>query len=64
MPRMSFRMVTDFAPEGDQPQAIDALVRGLHDGVKHQVLLGVTGSGKTYTMARVVEAVDTVIQPL
>ena len=58
MPRMSFRMVTDFAPQGDQPQAIDALVRGLHDGVKHQVLLGVTGSGKTYTMARVIEAVD------
>ncbi|HEX9594359.1 MAG TPA: excinuclease ABC subunit UvrB, partial [bacterium] len=55
---MSFRMVTDFAPQGDQPQAIDALVRGLHDGVKHQVLLGVTGSGKTYTMARVIEAVD------
>jgi len=51
-------MVTDFAPQGDQPQAIEALVRGLHDGVKHQVLLGVTGSGKTYTMAKVIEAVD------
>jgi len=58
MPRMSFRMVTDLAPQGDQPQAIDALVRGLHDGVKHQVLLGVTGSGKTYTMAKVIEQVD------
>jgi len=55
---MSFRMVTDFAPQGDQPQAIEALVRGLHDGIKHQVLLGVTGSGKTYTMAKVIEAVD------
>jgi len=51
-------MVTDFAPQGDQPQAIEALVRGLHDGIKHQVLLGVTGSGKTYTMAKVIEAVD------
>jgi excinuclease ABC subunit B len=58
MPAMSFRMVTDFAPQGDQPQAIEALVRSLHEGVKHQVLLGVTGSGKTYTMARVIEAVD------
>jgi len=58
MPRMSFRMVTDFSPQGDQPQAIESLVRGLHDGVKHQVLLGVTGSGKTYTMAKVIEAVD------
>ncbi|MGD2064236.1 MAG: DEAD/DEAH box helicase family protein, partial [Nitrospirota bacterium] len=55
---MSFRMVTDFAPQGDQPQAIEALVRGLDEGVKHQVLLGVTGSGKTYTMAKVIEAVD------
>ena len=58
MPRMSFRMVTDFTPQGDQPQAIEALVQGLHEGVKHQVLLGVTGSGKTYTMAKVIEAVD------
>jgi len=58
MPRMSFRMVTDFSPQGDQPRAIEALVRGLHDGVKHQVLLGVTGSGKTYTMAKVIEALD------
>jgi len=58
MAAMSFRMVTDFAPQGDQPQAIEALVRGLHDGIEHQVLLGVTGSGKTYTMAKVIEAVD------
>jgi excinuclease ABC subunit B len=58
MAAMSFRMVTDFAPQGDQPQAIEALVRGLDGGIKHQVLLGVTGSGKTYTMAKVIEAVD------
>jgi len=45
---MSFRMVTDFEPQGDQPRAIEALVRGLDDEVDHQVLLGVTGSGKTY----------------
>ena len=58
MAAMGFRMVTDFAPQGDQPRAIEALVRGLDDEVDHQVLLGVTGSGKTYTMARVIEQVD------
>ncbi len=53
-----FRLVTDFAPRGDQPQAIDALVRGLGEGRPHQVLLGVTGSGKTFTVANVVARVD------
>jgi excinuclease ABC subunit B len=53
----SFR-VAQFEPRGDQVQAIEQLIRGLHDGEKHQVLLGVTGSGKTYTMAKVIEAVN------
>lgn len=51
---MSFELVTSFTPKGDQPQAIDALVRNLERGLRHQVLLGVTGSGKTFTMANVI----------
>ena len=50
-----FRVVSDFQPTGDQPQAIEKLAQGILSGRKHQVLLGVTGSGKTYTMAKVVE---------
>ena len=50
-----FRLGIDYQPCGDQPAAIDALVRGLKDGEQHQVLLGVTGSGKTFTMAKVIE---------
>ena len=50
-----FKIVADFKPTGDQPQAIDALSKGLRDGLKHQTLLGVTGSGKTFTMAQIVE---------
>jgi excinuclease ABC subunit B len=50
-----FKIVSDFKPTGDQPQAIDALSKGLDDGKKHQTLLGVTGSGKTFTMAQIVE---------
>ncbi len=50
-----FSLSTAFAPKGDQEQAIDQLVGGLEDGQKHQVLLGVTGSGKTFTMAKVIE---------
>ena len=53
-----FKMITDFVPQGDQPQAIDKLVRGLNDCKEHQVLLGVTGSGKTFTIANVVCAVQ------
>ncbi len=49
-----FQLVTDFAPAGDQPQAIEKLVSGLNHGQKNQLLLGVTGSGKTYTMANVI----------
>jgi excinuclease ABC subunit B len=53
-----FRLVSDFQPTGDQPQAIDQLVDGLTRGHKHQTLLGVTGSGKTFTMASVVARVQ------
>jgi len=49
-----FKLVSDFMPRGDQPQAIDQLVENVKQGVKHQTLLGVTGSGKTYTMANVI----------
>jgi excinuclease ABC subunit B len=49
-----FRLVSDFTPTGDQPAAIDALVAGLDRGEKHQVLLGITGSGKTFTVANVI----------
>ncbi len=52
---MAFRLGIDYKPRGDQTTAIDALVRGLKDGEQHQVLLGVTGSGKTFTMAKVIE---------
>ena len=53
---MSFRLVVNYTPRGDQAAAIDELVRGLRDAEKHQVLLGVTGSGKTFTMAKIIEA--------
>jgi excinuclease ABC subunit B len=53
---MSFRLGIDYQPRGDQAAAIDAILRGLKDGEQHQVLLGVTGSGKTFTMAKVIEA--------
>jgi len=55
---MSFELVSGFKPAGDQPAAIDALVRGLREGAPHQVLLGVTGSGKTYTISEVIARVD------
>src|ERR1700720_3889557 len=54
---MAFRLGIDYQPKGDQPAAIEALLRGLKDGEQHQVLLGVTGSGKTFTMAKVIEHV-------
>jgi excinuclease ABC subunit B len=53
-PKSPFRLHQGFAPAGDQPQAIDKLVEGLADGLAYQTLLGVTGSGKTYTMANVI----------
>ena len=53
-----FRLVSDYAPTGDQPQAIDRLTENMKKGISDQVLLGVTGSGKTFTMANVVERVQ------
>jgi excinuclease ABC subunit B len=50
-----FKIVSNFTPKGDQPKAIEALIRGIRSGKTHQVLLGVTGSGKTFTMANVIE---------
>jgi len=55
---MDFKLASDYEPRGDQPEAISRLVRGLNDGDRHQVLLGVTGSGKTFTMAKVIEAAN------
>ena len=51
----NFKLVSPFEPKGDQPKAIEFLSKGLEAGAKHQVLLGVTGSGKTFTMAQVVQ---------
>ncbi|MCL0080406.1 excinuclease ABC subunit UvrB [Dehalococcoidia bacterium] len=53
-----FKLAADFHPTGDQPQAIEKLVAGLRDGYKHQVLLGVTGSGKTFTIANIIAQVQ------
>ena len=53
-----FELVSKFAPTGDQPQAIESLVDGITDGLRTQVLLGVTGSGKTFTMANIIEKVQ------
>ena len=55
---MNFKLVADFKPTGDQPQAIEDLAEGVDSGVNHQTLLGVTGSGKTFTVANLVEKVQ------
>lgn len=55
---MDFKLVSDYRPRGDQVTAIEQLMRGINDGRQHQVLLGVTGSGKTFTMAKVIEAAN------
>ena len=55
---MRFKLHSEYEPKGDQPAAIDALVRGLNDGAKDQVLLGITGSGKTFTIASVIQRVQ------
>ena len=55
---MDFKLVSDYQPQGDQPAAIAALVNGLNAGEKHQVLLGITGSGKTFTVAEVIAKVN------
>ncbi|MCS5547117.1 MAG: DEAD/DEAH box helicase family protein, partial [SAR324 cluster bacterium] len=52
---MEFKLQAEFKPSGDQPQAIEALVNGVEKKYKHQVLLGITGSGKTFAMANVVQ---------
>ncbi len=58
MVRQEFKLVAPYEPKGDQPKAIEALVRGIEEGRKYQTLLGVTGSGKTFTMANVIARVN------
>ena len=55
---MKFKIHSKFKPSGDQPQAIDKLVEGIEKGKKNQVLLGATGTGKTFTIANVIERVQ------
>ena len=55
---MNFQVVSDYSPKGDQPQAIQKLAQGIIDHEKYQTLLGVTGSGKTFTVANVIEKVQ------
>ena len=55
---MEFKLYSEYAPTGDQPQAIDRLAEGILNGEKHQTLMGVTGSGKTFTMANIIERVQ------
>ena len=55
---MNFKLTSDFVPTGDQPDAIEQLVDGLQKGIRYQTLLGVTGSGKTFTIANVIEKVN------
>ena len=54
----TFDLVSSFKPAGDQPKAIHQLTEGLHQGLTHQALLGVTGSGKTFTIANVIQLVQ------
>lgn len=53
-----FKIASEFAPMGDQPQAIETLAKGVLEGKPHQTLMGVTGSGKTFTMANIIEKVQ------
>ena len=53
-----FDLVSKYMPSGDQPKAIEKLVNGINDGKKHQVLLGATGTGKTFTIANVIKEVN------
>ena len=53
-----FKLVSKYTPSGDQPQAIDALVKGINEGKRDQVLLGATGTGKTFTLANVIASVN------
>ena len=54
----TFQLVSDYKPRGDQPRAIDELLSGIGAGEQHQTLLGVTGSGKTFTMAKIIEELN------
>ena len=55
---MDFKLVSKFEPSGDQPEAISQLVQGIRDGYRSEVLLGVTGSGKTFTIANVIKELN------
>ncbi|MEY4573444.1 MAG: hypothetical protein RLZ10_2734, partial [Bacteroidota bacterium] len=55
---MDFKIVSDFQPTGDQPEAIRQLTKGINDSIFAQTLLGVTGSGKTFTVANVIEEIN------
>lgn len=55
---MAFKLTSEFRPTGDQPEAIEQLTKGILQGTDDQVLLGVTGSGKTFTVANVINAVN------
>ena len=56
--QMEFKLHSEYAPTGDQPQAIEKLVEGFREGNQAQTLLGVTGSGKTFTMANIIQALN------
>ena len=58
MQESRFKLVSEYKPTGDQPGAIEELVRGFREGNQFQTLLGVTGSGKTFTMANVIQALN------
>src|SRR3989338_9096696 len=58
MSQGKFKLKTEYKPAGDQPKAIEALVKGVEDGLSHQTLLGVTGSGKTFTVANVIAKIQ------
>src|SRR3990167_4012419 len=58
MSQGKFKLKTEYKPAGDQPRAIEALVKGVEDGLSHQTLLGVTGSGKTFTVANVIAKIQ------
>src|SRR5690625_4680237 len=58
VPEAGFDLVSSYSPAGDQPKAIRALVEGINDGLAHQTLLGVTGSGKTFTIANVIQQIQ------
>ncbi|MCH9643547.1 MAG: DEAD/DEAH box helicase family protein, partial [Gammaproteobacteria bacterium] len=58
MTQKNFQLISEYTPSGDQPQAIERLVEGLNSGLAYQTLLGVTGSGKTFTIANVIEQVQ------